>query len=337
MNLLFADRVELATPAGTARVLRAFGVRPRKRLGQHFLVSRQVLRRLLDEADLAHGDRVLEVGAGLGTLTVALAARGAQVTAVELDQRLLPILRAATAEFPHVRIVHGDIMTLDLMELVGEGPAASPPVIGDPSPPVPPPPAHDMQGSLKIVANLPYRIASPLIVRCLELLPSLGRAVVTVQAEVADRIRAEPATKAYGALTVAVQYRAEVTRVMRVAPGAFYPPPEVQSAILRLDVRAAPRVRVRDESLFSAVVRAAFGQRRKVLRNALASLGPQMTPAQVEVACRRAGIDPRRRGETLSVEEFGALADAFAGIGASAPPRMAQPHPLSGARGRERP
>lgn len=302
MTFPLDDPAQLATPGGTARVLRAFGVRPRKRFGQHFLVSRRVLDRLLAEADLSPRDRVLEVGAGLGTLTAALAATGASVLAVELDDRLIPILRAATAGSPHVRIVHGDIMTMDLVELVRK--EGTPP-----SSPIP------QEGSLKIVANLPYGIASPLLIRALESLPALERAVVTVQAEVGERMRADPGSKAYGALTVAVQYRADAARVMRVPPGAFYPPPEVESAVLRLTVLPRPRVAV-DEALFFAVVRAAFGQRRKVLRNALAGLRPDagaapVEPAQVEEACRRAGIDPRRRGETLSLEEFAALADAL--------------------------
>src|SRR3989304_616712 len=220
-----ADPAELATPAGTARVLRAFGVRPRKRFGQHFLISRRVLDRLLAEAEPGPADLVLEVGAGLGTLTVALAATGAQVVAVEVDERLIPILRAATAGFPRVRLVHGDIMALDLVELTVGGAAPSPH-----SPPQP---------------------------------------VVS-------------------------------------------PPPEVDSAVLRLDVLPRRRVRVRDEALFFTVVRAAFGQRRKMLRSALVDARPGVTAERVRAACERAGIDPRRRGETMGLEEFGSLADALA-------------------------
>jgi len=282
-----ADPADLATPAGTARVLRAFGVRPRKRFGQHFLVSRRVLDRLLGEAEAAPSDLLLEVGAGLGTLTVALAATGGAVVAVEVDERLIPILRAATSGFPRVRLVHGDAMMLDLVTITMGHPA------------------------VKLVANLPYNISSPLLVRVLETLPTLTRAVVTVQDEVADRIRAQPGNKEYGALSVAVQFRAQARKVVRVPPGAFYPPPEVDSAVLRLDP-VAPRVRLRDEPLFFAVVRAAFGQRRKMLRSALRAFRPGMTPALLTAAAGRAGIDLRRRGETLSLEEFGALADALA-------------------------
>lgn len=249
-------------------------------------MSRRVLDRLLAEAEIAPTDQILEVGAGLGTLTVALAA-AAPVVAVEVDERLIPVLRAATAGFPRVRIVHGDVMDLDLI-------AAT---LGQPA--------------VKLVANLPYNIASPFLVGALESLPTLTRAVVTVQAEVADRIRATPDTREYGALTVAVQYRADARRVARVPPSAFHPRPEVDSAVLRLDVLPEPRVRVGDEALFFAVVRAAFGQRRKMLRGALTGVRPGVTADVVVEIARRAGIDPRRRGETLSLEEFGALAEAL--------------------------
>ncbi len=289
MTFPLADPGELATPAGTARVLRAFAIRPRRRLGQHFLVSRRVLHRLLAEADLRSGELALEVGAGLGTLTVALAATGAAVVAVEVDGRLIPVLRAATAGFPRVRIVHGDIMALDPVTLT----------LGQPA--------------VKLVANLPYQIASPLLVRCLEMLPALTRAVVTVQAEVAERIQAQPGSAAYGALSVAVQFRAEARRVLRVPPGAFVPPPQVHSAVLRLDVLPSPRVRVRDEALFFAVVRAAFGQRRKMLRRALAAAWPSAAQ-RLPAACAHAGIDPRRRGETLTLADFAALAEALAEV-----------------------
>lgn len=316
MSTPLPDPAELATPAGVARVLRAFDLRPRKRFGQHFLVSRRVLDRLLDATAPSPTDRILEVGAGLGTLTAALAASGASVVAVEVDARLIPILRLMTDGNPNVRIVQGDVMSMDLPDLMGEGESrpdgvktSSKSGLGSPSP------IRPRAGSLKIAANLPYGIASLLLIRALESLPALERAVVTIQSEVAERILAEPGSKTYGALSVAVQYRADAARVMRIPPGAFYPPPEVTSTVVRLTVLPRPRVAVADEALFFAVVRAAFGQRRKVLRNALAGIQPgggtRLTPADVEQACRRAGIDPHRRGETLSVEEFGALADAM--------------------------
>jgi len=275
-----SDRVSsLATPGATAEVLRRFGIRPRKRFGQHFLISQRALDRILEAADLSPGDRVLEIGAGLGTLTTSLAERAGSVIAVEVDEDLIPALRMAVSHYPNVQIVHADI--IDLME---EGRPSS---------------------FTKVVANLPYNVASLLIVKLVETPLGLSRMVLTVQREVATRLAASPGTKAYGALSVAVQFRATVQVVDRVPATAFYPPPDVESAIVRIDVRARPAVHVTDERRFFAVVRAAFGQRRKTLRNALTGLG--IRPAAVAEACLAAGIDPQRRGETLSLQEFAAL------------------------------
>lgn len=281
----------LATPAGTARVLRAYGLRPRKRWGQHFLVSRRALDRILEAAGLTSADAVLEVGAGLGTLTVALAQRAGRVIAVEIDPALLPPLSAAVGVFPNVTVVHADILRVDPEALLSGA-----------------------TGPRKIVANLPYNVASPLIVSLLERPLGLERMVMTVQREVAQRLAAGPGTKDYGALSVAVQFRAQAEIVGRIPPSGFFPSPDVESAIVRLVVRPAPPVQVTDEAAFFRVVRAAFAQRRKTLRNTVAAV-LALPPAQVEAACREAGIDPRRRGETLTLAEFAALTEALAGSG----------------------
>lgn len=281
----------LATPAGTARVLRAYGLRPRKRWGQHFLVSRRALDRILEAAGLTPADAVLEVGAGLGTLTVALAQRAGRVIAVEIDPALLPPLSAAVGVFPNVAVVHADILHVDPEALLSGA-----------------------TGPRKIVANLPYNVASPLIVSLLERPLGLERMVMTVQREVAQRLAAGPGTKDYGALSVAVQFRAQAEIVGRIPPSGFFPSPDVESAIVRLVVRPAPPVQVTDEAAFFRVVRAAFAQRRKTLRNTVAAV-LALPPAQVEAACREAGIDPRRRGETLTLAEFAALTEALAGSG----------------------
>lgn len=281
----------LATPAGTARVLRAYGLRPRKRWGQHFLVSRRALDRILEAAGLTSADAVLEVGAGLGTLTVALAQRAGRVIAVEIDPALLPPLSAAVGVFPNVTVVHADILHVDPEALLSGA-----------------------TGPRKIVANLPYNVASPLIVSLLERPLGLERMVMTVQREVAQRLAAGPGTKDYGALSVAVQFRAQAEIVGRIPPSGFFPSPDVESAIVRLVVRPAPPVQVTDEAAFFRVVRAAFAQRRKTLRNTVAAV-LALPPAQVEAACREAGIDPRRRGETLTLAEFAALTEALAGSG----------------------
>jgi len=278
---------DLATPAGTALLLRAHGIRPRKRFGQHFLVSRTTLRRILDAAALTPRDGVLEIGAGIGTLTAALAPLVRTVVALELDRALLPALRETIAPFPNVRVEAGDVMRVDLRALVGA---------------LPPP--------RKAVGNLPYNLASTLIVNLLEAALPLTRLVFTVQREVAQRLAAFPGGKEYGALSVAVRYRAEARVVARVPPGAFFPPPEVESAVVVLEPRTSPAVDVGDEGLFFQVVRAAFAQRRKTLRNTLAA-GLGRPPAGIEAACRAAGVDPGRRGETLDLTAFAALTRAL--------------------------
>lgn len=274
---------DLATPAGTAQLLRAHGIRPRKRFGQHFLVSRTTLRHILDAAALTPSDGILEIGAGIGTLTAALAPLVDTVLAVEVDRALLPALRETVAPFPNVRVETGDVMRLDLAGLIASLPSPR-----------------------KAVSNLPYNIASPLIVNALEASVRLTRLVFTVQREVAQRLAALPGGKDYGALSIAVQYRAEARVVARVPSGAFFPPPGVESAVVVLVPRATPPVDVGDEGLFFRVVRAAFAQRRKTLRNTLAA-GLAVSPAAVEAACRAAGVDAGRRGETLDLAAFAAL------------------------------
>jgi len=284
--------VDLATPGGTAHILRRFGIRPRKRWGQHFLVSRRVLDRILAASDLAPQDAVLDIGAGVGTLTVALARRAGRVIALEVDRTLLPPLRAAVAPCSNVQVVEGDVMTADLGALFGDA------------------------ESRKVVANLPYNLASAVVTMLLERSLGLRRLVVTVQREVAERMAASPGGNDYGLLSVAVQYRADVSIVARVPPSAFVPPPEVDSAVVRLDVRPHPACAVRDERLFFQVVRASFAQRRKTVRNALAG-GIPLTPADAGAACGLAGIAALRRGETLSLAEFAALTEAVASLSGS--------------------
>jgi len=271
-------------------VLKAYGLHPRRRFGQHFLISRRVLDRLLETAALTSQEGVLEIGAGIGTLTVPLAEVAGGVVAVEIDQDLLPALRDAVARFSGVTVVQGDAMSLDLPRLVA---------------PLPLP--------RKAVSNLPYNIASPLIVTLLERPLGFTRMVFTVQREVAERLAAAAGGKDYGALSVAVQYRAAARIVMRVPSTAFYPPPDVESAVVLLEVRPKPAVHVDDEAVFFRVVRGAFAHRRKTLRNTLAG-ALDLDPAIVDAATKQAGIDPTRRGETLTLDEFASLSQSMADV-----------------------
>ncbi len=251
-------------------------------------MSRRALERILESAALSPLDSVLEVGAGLGTLTTALAERAGWVTAIEVDRRLLPALMAAAAPYSNLRIAAGDALRTDLAAMF-EGPPAL---------------------TRKTVANLPYNIAAPVLLRLLDPGLRLVRIVVTVQREVAERIVASPGRGAYGRLSIAVRYRAVPRIVSRIPPGAFLPPPDVESAIVEIVPLVHPAVAVPDEEEFFRIVAAGFGQRRKTLLNALAH-GLGVTGEEVEAACAAAGADPRARAETLDLEVFAALARAL--------------------------
>ncbi|HYM91556.1 MAG TPA: 16S rRNA (adenine(1518)-N(6)/adenine(1519)-N(6))-dimethyltransferase RsmA [bacterium] len=274
-------------------------MRPSRRWGQHFLVSPRTLDRTLDAASLSRDDSVLEVGAGIGTLTLGLADRAGWVTAVEVDRRLVSALEAIVGPRPNVRIVQGDILALPA-EALFDGPAGAP---------------------RKVVANLPYNIASAVLTRLLEEPLGLAVLVVTVQREVAERIAARPGGRAYGRLSIAVQYRAVPRIIARISPGAFLPQPAVESALVELRPLPRPAVEVPDEGTFFRVVAAGFAQRRKTLHNSLASVLDQ--PREVVArALGEAGIDPRARAETLDLAAFGRLAWALAVPLRTAPPPL---------------
>lgn len=282
----------LYSPAVIQRLLREYGLRPSKALGQNFLADQNTLRRIVRAAAIRPGDPVLEIGPGLGSLTQALVEAGARVVAVEKDAGLARVLGDLFGDHPGVRIVHGDALKLDLAGLVHEWMAAT---NGACEP-----------AGCKVVANLPYYITSPLLMRILESGLPLERAVVMIQKEVAERLTAAPGSKEYGALTVGVALRARVELAGSVPPTVFVPAPTVSSEIVVLTPR--PERAGVDEQFFAALVKAAFGQRRKRLRNALKTLG--LSVAVIDAALAEAGLDGERRGETLSVEEFAALSQA---------------------------
>lgn len=283
--------LNLTSPDEVRALLARYGIVPRKALGQHFLIAAPVLDRIVDSLALGPGDTVVEIGPGLGVLTQRLAAAGAPVVAVELDERLLPVLRETLAPYRNVQLVRGDALEVDLDALVA---------------------AHGGKSPYKVAGNLPYNITGPLVARLLQGRLAIERLVLMVQKEVADRFVAQPGTKDYGSLTVLVQYRTRCQIVATASRRCFYPPPEVTSAVVQMVVHAQPPVKVLDEQIFFHVVRAAFAQRRKTLKNALkAQLG--LDAEQWEHVMAAAGIDPQRRGETLSIGEFAALANALVG------------------------
>ncbi|HLJ60938.1 MAG TPA: 16S rRNA (adenine(1518)-N(6)/adenine(1519)-N(6))-dimethyltransferase RsmA [bacterium] len=269
-------------------MLRRFGIRPLKRFGQHFLVSQRALDQIVAAAALSEADAVLEIGAGLGTLTQALAARAGHVTAVELDRRLIPVLDDTLSAYPAARIVAGDVLKLPLDRLFGGAPDAP----------------------RKIVANLPYNIAATVLIRLLAPALRIERLVVTVQREVAERITASAGTAAYGRLSIAIQFRGAARVVCRIPRGAFLPPPDVDSAVVQIVPSPEPRVAVPDADEFFRIVAAGFGQRRKTLLNALTH-GLGLPAGVVATACAECGIEPGVRAERLGLDALGALARAL--------------------------
>ena len=278
---------EIASPAVTRHILKVFGLRASKRLGQNFLVDGSVVKDIVAAAEIEEGDRVLEIGPGIGTLTQGLLEAGAHVTAVELDKKLPAVLAETLAAYDHLRIVPGDILKTDIRALMENQP-------------------------FKVAANLPYYITTPILLALLEQHLPLTHIVTMVQKEVAERMIAAPGSKIYGALSVAVQYHTEPRIVREVAPRSFIPAPEVASAVIACQKREKPPVEVTDERMFFRVARASFGQRRKTLANAL--LGTGASKDAVRRALDVAAIDEKRRGETLSLAEFARLADAFSAM-----------------------
>ena len=269
-----------ASQTAPGRLLGGLGLQPRKGLGQHFLVSQSVLERIVDAADTRPGDTVVEVGPGLGALTEVLARRAGRVLALELDTALCQALQKHFADRPHVQVVHADALKVNLDTVV---PAGQP---------------------YKFVANLPYYAATAIIRRFLEAAHKPTVVVATVQREVAQGMAAPEGKR--GLLGVATQFFGSPRIVSIVRPGSFHPPPKVTSAVVRIDVHPSPPVEVPSESAFFALVRAGFAAPRKQLRGGL-SHALRRPPAEVERALAACAIDPTRRAETLSLEEWAAL------------------------------
>lgn len=275
----------IANKKVTRYILQRFGIHMSKRLGQNFLIDANIVQGIVDAANVQENDRVLEIGPGIGTLTQALAETGAEVTCVELDKRLPEVLAHTLDAYDNVRVIQGDILKVNIPEIMGDKP-------------------------FKVVANLPYYITTPIIMALLEKHLPITDIVVMVQKEVAERMAAQPGGKTYGALSVAVQYYTVPEIALYVPPRSFMPPPEVDSVVVNCKVRQIPAVELIDEKMFFRVVKAAFGQRRKTLNNALKSMGVDKNI--IADVLDKAGIEATRRGETLTMEEFGAIANILA-------------------------
>ncbi len=259
-----------------------------KKLGQNFLINPSVCPRMAASCGADKGGGVLEIGPGVGVLTKELAAVAAQVVAIELDDRLLPVLDETLADCENVAVVHGDALKLDLHALISER-------FGD--------------RPVSVCANLPYYITSPLIMALLESRLPIDALTVMVQREAADRLCAAPGTRAAGAVTLAVAYYAEAEKLFDVSRGSFMPAPNVDSAVIRLTVRKTPPVDVKDEKMMFRLIRAGFGQRRKTLSNSLSSAVPDRD--RLRAALETAGVSPTARAEELTLSQFAAIADAL--------------------------
>lgn len=282
---------DIATPVRTQEILKKYGFSFKKSLGQNFLIDPNILRNIVGHADLTKDSSAIEVGPGIGALTEHLARQAGKVVSFEIDQRLLPVLEDTLSPYDNVEIIHSDILKANVKEVIDTQLAG--------------------YEDIMVVANLPYYVTTPILMKLLmEGLPLRGM-VVMMQKEVADRISAKPGTKAYGSLSIAVQYYMQAEIAMIVPKTVFMPQPNVDSAVLRLIRHDAPPVQVKDEDFFFTVTKAAFAQRRKTLLNNLQSQLPngKARKEEILVALEEAGIEPTRRGETLSIEEFGKLSD----------------------------
>lgn len=284
---------DIATPSRTKEILKKHGFTFKKSLGQNFLTEPNILRKIVETAGIDENTDVIEVGPGIGALTEQLARNAAQVLAFEIDDRLLPVLQDTLAPYPNVTVVHQDVLEADLVKTTGE--------------------VFTKDLPIKVVANLPYYITTPIMMHFLESDLPVAEMVVMMQREVADRISAAPGTKAYGSLTIAVQYYMEAKLAFIVPKTVFVPQPNVDSAILKLTRRPTPAVAVTDEQAFFRLTKAAFQLRRKTLwNNLLHAYGKDdATKAWLTKSLEEADIDPKRRGETLSLAEFAALSNAL--------------------------
>lgn len=277
----------IASPEVVHYICKRFDIKMSKKLGQNFLIKRGIVDEIVKAADLQEGEPVLEIGPGIGTLTQGLAQSGANVTAIELDTRLLEVLDTTLAQYSNVTIVHGDVLKLDVPSIMNNEP-------------------------FKVVANLPYYITTPIIMSLLESRLPIERLVVMVQKEVALRMVAKPGTKDYGALSVAVQYYTEPDIVLDVLPKSFLPAPAVTSSVIRCVLRDQPPVDVIDEKLFFRVVKAGFAQRRKTFANTMKTTG--LSKDRIEELLAKANIDGQRRGETFTLQEFADVANAWVAL-----------------------
>ena len=269
----------------TAELVKKYNFKFSKSLGQNFLIDDSVPRDIVSGAEVNKEDLVIEIGPGVGTLTAQLLNTAKRVVAIELDNDLIPILEQELGDNPNFSLIHNDALKVDFNEVIGD------------------------EESVKLVANLPYYVTTPIIVKLLKENYKFKSLTIMIQKEVAERMNAEPGNKDYGALSLLVQYYCNTRIVRKVPPACFIPRPKVDSIVIRLDRLEEPKVKVDNEKLFFDIIRNSFNMRRKTLWNGVKSIG--VAKEQLEEAFAEAGVDPKRRGETLSIQEFAKLSDCI--------------------------
>jgi 16S rRNA (adenine1518-N6/adenine1519-N6)-dimethyltransferase len=269
----------------TKDIVKKYGFKFTKSLGQNFLIDENVLLDIVEGAEVCEEDFVIEIGPGVGTLTKELLKKAKRVCSIEIDSDLIPILKEELKDFDNFEIVHMDALKINFNELIGE------------------------EKSVKVVANLPYYVTTPIIVKLLNEAYKFKSLTIMIQKEVGERIAAVPSTKEYGALSILVQYYCTAEVIRNVTPDSFVPRPKVDSIVVKLNKLDRPSVQVKDEKLYFKISREAFNKRRKTLWNAMKGLG--LNSEQMQTAFEKAGIDPIRRGETLSLQEFADLANSI--------------------------
>ena len=290
------NHIDIATPTRTKEILAKYDLKAKKSLGQNFIIDTNILRNIVDAGDVDKDTTVIEIGPGIGALTEQIAKQAKEVFAFEIDDRLLPVLDDTLSPYDNITIFHQDILQVDFKQFEEE---------------------HLSDASrIVVIANLPYYITTPIIMALLESDLLVQTMVLMMQKEVASRLEAKPSTKAYGSLSIALQYYTEVEVAFTVPRTVFMPQPNVESAIIRLDIRPEPIVKVKDQALFMKLVRASFQQRRKTIWNNLRkSLEFKEQEEGLREAFVHSSIDPSRRGESLTIQEFAQLADAISESG----------------------
>ena len=278
----------LGNPGSTLMILDKYHFTFQKKFGQNFLIDDHILTKIVDAAEITPNDLVLEIGPGIGTMTQYLAERAREVVAVEIDKALIPVLNDTLSSYSNVTIINEDILKLDIQKLVNERNGGKP---------------------VKVVANLPYYITTPIIMGLFESHVPLKSITIMIQKEVAQRMKVGPGSKDYGALSLAVSYYSRVNEVAIVSPSCFIPKPNVESAVVRLDVYDKPPVETKDSNYMFQIIRASFRQRRKTLVNSLSNAGIGLQKEQILSALAKMGKPEMIRGETFTLEEFAKLSD----------------------------